>query len=51
MYSFERKRTSESQALKIAVMQNVLGSLRSFAANQLSLSDLEQSFSQVSCGL
>jgi len=56
MSSFERKRTSGSQALKIAVMHNDVGSLGSLAANQrtttkLSLSDLEQSFSHVSCGL
>ena len=47
---------SGSQALKIAVMPNDFGSLGSLAVNQrtapkLTLSDLEQSFSQVPCGL
>ena len=56
MASFERKRTSGSQALKIAVMHNDVGSLGPLAANQrtapkLSLADLEQSFRRVPCGL
>ena len=55
MSSFERKRTSGSQALKIAVMHNDVGSLGSLAAKLASspkaMSDLEQSFSRVPCGL